>query len=424
MSNFTSAQKSAIVAGLAFFALLFSSCGRMPMSVSEKENTGTLEIRTCIIKNGLSKSVVAGVGLCDSLVVEIIGGGAPAFRSSRPFDLSLPVNTQTITNIPTGTDREIRVFTVDKYDSIIHLDSIAHRGIRIDPNVVTPLTVMLIPAVGSMFLQLENIPTSVDSVYTSFSANGRQPWVARAKRTSKMFLTLEKIPHNTHGLLLVAAVNSTGDTLYSASNELTFNACAMENIVLNFTSAPGTLSFDMGVVLPGITSASGSISEPDTGVKESGELLITEIMYTANDSEYIEVYNPGESDLTFDTIIVEIDTTDRRFTGVTVAAHQTFVFGRKPLPWTDASHAIASALDLSGSGNWITLRAKNGTIMDRVIFTGGSNTQEWPNVTGKRSIVLDGAINDAKLNNFGRNWKAASELIDGTTAQYGTPRVR
>jgi hypothetical protein len=239
-----------------------------------------------------------------------------------------------------------------------------------------------------------------------------------------MFLTLEKIPHNTHGLLLVAAVNSTGDTLYSASNELTFNACAMENIVLNFTSAPGTLSFDMGVVLPGITSASGSISEPDTGVKESGELLITEIMYTANDSEYIEVYNPGESDLTFDTIIVEIDTTDRRFTGVTVAAHQTFVFGRKPLPWTDASHAIASALDLSGSGNWITLRAKNGTIMDRVIFTGGSNTQEWPNVTGKRSIVLDGAINDAKLNNFGRNWKAASELIDGTTAQYGTPRVR
>jgi hypothetical protein len=144
----------------------------------------------------------------------------------------------------------------------------------------------------------------------------------------------------------------------------------------------------------------------------------------ANDSEYIEVYNPGESDLSYDTIIVDIDGAKRVFTIVAVSAKKTFVFGRVMLPWTDACHTTKSALDLSGSGNWITIRGKDGRILDRVIFTGGSNAQEWPNVSGKRAIVLDSAINDAKLNNFGRNWKAATDLISGTDTQYGTPRVR
>jgi hypothetical protein len=313
---------------------------------------------------------------------------------------------------------------VDKAGAVIHIDSIAHKGIRIDAQNVTPLTVMLIPAVGSIYLQLENIPTSVDSVFATFASSGSQPWVVRAKRASKMYLSLEKIPHSTHGVLNVAAVDSKLDTLYVASNELTFNACTMENIVLNFSTAPGQLSFAMGVVMPGITNVSGSIAIVDTQMIETGELLIAEIMYAANDSEYIEVYNPGESDRSYDTIFVDLDGTKRLFTGITVAAKKTVVFGRIILPWTDVCHTTTGALDLSGSGNWITLRGKDGRILDRVIFTGGSNAQEWPNVSGKRAIVLDTTINDAKLNNFGRNWKSATDLISGTNTQYGTPHVR
>jgi hypothetical protein len=405
-------------------AMLIVSCGRIPTSIADNEETGTLELRTCIYKNSLAKEAVAGVGLCDSLIIEISGPGMTALRYSKLFDLSNPVSTQTVQGVQAGTDRTVKVFTVDKAGDVIHIDSIVHKGIRIEAQGVTPLTVMLIPAVGSIYLQLENIQKPVDSVFAMFASSGGPLWIARAKQSSKIFLSLEKIPHNTRGLLKVAAVDSTKDTLYAASNEITFNACGMENVVLNFSTAPGQLSFDMGVVMPGITNVSGSIASADGQQSETGELLITEIMYAANDSEYIEVYNPGESDLSYDTIIVDIDGAKRVFTSVAVSAKKTFVFGRVMLPWTDACHTTKSALDLSGSGNWITIRGKDGRILDRVIFTGGSNAQEWPNVSGKRAIVLDSAINDAKLNNFGRNWKAATDLISGTDTQYGTPRVR
>jgi hypothetical protein len=406
-------------------AFVFASCGKFPTSVGDDRETGSLELRTCVFKNGLSKdAAAAGIGLCDSLIIEIMDKEVIVFRSASLFDCSAPISSRTLNNVPVGADQEVRIFTVDKSGSIIHLDSISHRSVRIEPQTVTVLTVMLIPAVGSIFLQLENIPTPVDSVFATFAAGSGQPWAVRAKRASKMYLSLEKIPHKTHGLLKVAAVNSTKDTLYSALNEITFNACAMENIVLNFSSAPGQISFDMGVVLPGITSVSGSITVPETDITESGDLLITEIMYAANDSEYIEVYNPGDVDRSYDTLIIEIDGTMRFFSAVNIPAKQTYVFGRKALPWADAYHPTASALDLSGGGNWITVRDKSGFIFDRVIFTGTGNTQEWPSVTGKQSIALDAEINDAKLNNFGRNWKAATDLIAGTAAQYGTPHAR
>ena len=424
MNNFHQVKRVLATVSITFSAVLMVSCGRVPNSIADDEETGTLELRTCIFKNGLVKEAVAGIGLCDSLIIEISGPNMTALRYGKLFDLSNPVSTQTVQGVPAGTDRTVNVFTVDKAGAVIHIDTISHKGIRIDAQSVTPLTVMLVPAVGSIYLQLENIPTSVDSVFATFASSGSQSWVVRAKRASKMYLSLEKIPHNTHGLLNVTAVDSMRDTLYVASSEFTFNACAMENVVLNFSTAPGQLSLEMGVVMPGITNVSGSIAIVDTQVIETGELLITEIMYAANDSEYIEVYNPGETDRSYDTIIVDLDGTNRVFTNVTIPVKKTFVFGRILLPWTDVCHATASALDLSGNGNWITLRGKDKRIIDRVVFTGGSNSQEWPNVSGKRAIVLDNVINDARLNDFGRNWKSATDLISGTNAQYGTPHVR
>lgn len=277
---------------------------------------------------------------------------------------------------------------------------------------------------GSIYLQLENIPTSVDSIFASFTADDKTVWGVKAKRSSKLYLSIDKIPNNTHGTLYVAAVDSLKDTLYSASKEFTFNAVSMQNISLNFTATPGQIILSMTVVLPGVTSASGNIAAPESSVVESGDLLITEIMYAANDSEYIEVYNPKGTDQVFDSLYFDIDGTYRLFTNITVHAGQAFVFGRRLLPWCDVAHSVASALDLSSTGNWITLRSKTGAIIDRVIFAGGSNALEWPNVSGKQAIVLDSGINDAQANNFGRNWHAATTLIAGTANQYGTPKIR
>jgi hypothetical protein len=406
--------------GLSFAALsLLSSCGNMPLS-NVKDNAGSLEIHTCVVNPGLAKAATN----FDSLIVEVSGSDIGVIRYSKPLNLSLPVHSDTLSRIPAGIERQVKIWTVDRSGATIHMDTVSHRSIRIDPNATTQLNVVLMPALGSIYIQLENIPTKVDSIVASFTGDNKTVWCVRAKRNTKVYLSIDKITNGTHGILYVAAVDSTKDTLYFASKELTFNAASMQNISLNFTSTPGQLTMSTTVVLPGVTSATGTIAAPETSAVETGALLITEIMYAANDSEYIEVYNPSTSDLSFDSLYLDIDGTCRLFTNITVGAQRAFVFGRRPLPWGDVAHAVASALDLSSSGNWVTIRTKTGAIMDRVVFTGGSNTLEWPNVSGKQAIVLDGSINDAQANNFGRNWHAATTLISGTANQYGTPKIR
>jgi hypothetical protein len=396
----------------------------MPSQNTNKDEAGALEIHSLVLAGGQGNGLPKLATTCDSLIVEVSGSDIGTLRFSKTFDVSQPVHSDTISRIPSGSNRQVTVYTVDKAGSIIHTDTVSHRALRIDPNATTQLTVVLIPAVGSIYLQLENIPTSVDSIFASFTADNKTVWGVKAKRSTKLYLAIDKIPHNTHGILFVAAVDTLRDTLYSATKELTFNAVSMQNISLTFSATPGQVTLSMTVILPGVTSATGNIAAPESLVVESGELMITEIMYAANDSEYIEVYNPSGTDQSFDSLYFDIDGTYRLFTNIIVRAGQAFVFGRRLLPWTDAAHSVASALDLSSGGNWITLRKKNGAIMDRVVFTGGSNGLEWPNVSGKTAIVLDSGIIGAQANNFGRNWHPATALIPGTASQYGTPKNR
>jgi hypothetical protein len=152
-------------------------------------------------------------------------------------------------------------------------------------------------------------------------------------------------------------------------------------------------------------------------------------MYAANDSEYIEIYNPLNTAFN-DSLIVEIDGTCRSFGIVGIAPKSFFVIGRQNLPWADTYHSVSSALDLSSTGNWLSLRSKasGDTVLDWVAFTGGSNAQEWPNFgSAKKSIVLDSLIPDPAYNNYGRNWAAAQTQIKQlftsvSTEQYGTPK--
>jgi hypothetical protein len=423
-SSYFCMSASPFIFTVAAFFFLLASCGRIPVGVVPDE-TGAVEIHSCLQTSAaLSKTLAKLATTSDSLIIVVTGPDIDTLRFSRIFDVARAVHSDTLTKIPAGSDRQIRIYTVDRSGSIVHADTNSHRYIRIDPNTTTPLNVVLMPAMGSIYLQLENIPTKVDSVIASFASDDQRLWTVRAKRSTKINLSLDKIPNALQGVLTVVAVDSIKDTLYQARKEITFNAVKMETVSLNFSASPSNLTLNMTVVLPGVTAASGNMAASDTSAIESGDLLITEIMYAANDSEYIEVYNAKTIDQSFDSLYVDIDGTPRLFTNITINAQQTFVFGRKLLPWCDAASSVASALDLSSTGNWITLRAKNGQIIDRVIFTGGSNTLEWPAVSGKQSIELNAQANDAASNNFGRNWHATTTLIQGTTSQFGSPKSR
>jgi hypothetical protein len=345
------------------------------------------------------------------------------FRYSRPVDRQQLFTIDTLSGVPVGSGRRIAVMTVNTAGEVIHKDSAGVHTVKVEPNVLTVLSVALVPLKGSVYVQLAGIPTSVDSLVASFTESNGTTYRTSVVRSPKVYLSLDGISHGSKGTLVVAGITVAGDTLYKASKECTIDARSGMTIQLTFNGSPGGLSITGTLQLPGATIATGSMGSAPVAETERGDLIITEIMYAANDSEYIEVYNPQEQKLVFDSLIIDIDGTKRLFTDIAVESKQYYVFGRSLLPWVDIAHSVKSALDLSSNGNWITIIAENGSVIDQVVFTGGSNDLEWPQVSGKQSIGLKADSYECAANNFGRNWVAALQGIDGTITQKGTPHL-
>jgi len=412
--------KSVVAAGVVCAGLLLAiGCGEVPTGVTTVPE-GALEVQVKMV-NSLKKAKATAAIQVDSLVMKVYGENMDTIRFARSLALQQPYLLDTVRGIPAGSRRMVEVFTVNKAGEVIQEDSAGVRIVAIDPSVVVLLPVVLIPKKGSIYLQLTDIPTTVDSIKSVFKAENGVLYRGSVARSPKVFLSIDGIPHNTKGTLTVAGIALSGDTLYKAEKEVVVDAQSSSSLDLRFNETPGGLSISTTVVMPGVTIASGSMGTNQNVAEENGELIITEIMYAANDSEYIEMYNPGSAARSYDTLIIEVDGKDRLFEDVVIAARSYYVIGRILLPWTDAAHSVKSALDLSTTGNWVALKNSDGKVLDLVAFTGGSNTVEWPKVTGKQAIVLDEVAYNAHQNNFGRNWKVATTPISGTTTQMGTP---
>ncbi|MBN1307157.1 MAG: lamin tail domain-containing protein [Chitinispirillaceae bacterium] len=395
------------------------SCGRVPTNVSPGA-TGSVEIRVQLA-DGIGKGAAEKKTGFDSLVVVVNGKDMEPVRWACPIDPVQLFLIDTLSGIPTGSEREFCITTINRAGEVIHEDSAGLRTIRVDPNVTTLLQVVMVPVRGSIYLQIGGVPTDVDTIGALFTADDGRQWGTVAPRSPKVFVSIDGIPHATHGILLVAGFTAGGDTLYRARSELRVNARATNEVALSFETTPGGVALTGTLQLPGATAVSGSLGAMEVAGSERGDLVITEIMYAANDSEYIEIYNPKEVGVIFDSLYIDIDGTRRLFTGIQIEAAGYYIFGRQMLPWVDAASPVKSALDLSANGNWVTLRSKEGVVIDQVIFTGGSNDLEWPRISGKASICLQAGHCNCAENNFGRHWWTASTAIEGAPSQMGTP---
>ncbi|MBN1759077.1 MAG: hypothetical protein JW863_12205 [Chitinispirillaceae bacterium] len=407
------------VATVAGMLLMVVSCGKVPDPVGPR-SSGDLELQVQV-KNGLGKRTSQLKTNFDSLIIEVEAEDVPAIRFSKPVTAGQALIIDTLSGIPAGAERTIEVRTIDRNGSTVHEDAAGVHTVRIEPNFTTVIQVVLVPVRGSIYLQIAGVPTDIDSMGALFISDGNGEWTTTVARSPKIFLSIDGIPNKTAGVLKVAGFTVEGDTLYRAEAELVVDARSTNSVDLSFNTSPGGVVFEGTLELPGAVAVSGSINDVTVAASEQGDLIITEIMYAANDSEYIEVFNPDDQDHFYDSLYLEIDGTKRLFTDVNVEGKGFYVFGRKTLPWVDAAHSTASALDLSGNGNWITVLTKNLLVLDQVVFTGGTNNLEWPKVSGKRSICLNSSACSAEQNNFGRNWLIATEGIDGAPSQYGTP---
>jgi hypothetical protein len=419
MSFFKHEKLLAVTVSLSVSILIL--CGNTPVSPDRVER-GNLEISAQVISQALEKVKKTAQTSFDSLIVEVSAADFKTMHHALKVVNSRPVMTDTIANIPAGEQRSVKIWTVDKSGFEIHQDTATMRTIQIKSNETTQVSAYLIPTVGSIYLQIGDVPDTVDSVVAVFTESGTSvSWSSRVKRSTKVFLSLDNIPNNTKGTVGVFGIGPAGDTLYRAVTELTFDITRVGIVNLAFQSFPGSVALNLTIIQPSITLISGKMGQVETDTIEMGGVLITEIMYASNDSEYIELYNTNPTAVVFDTLILDIDGSSKNIINVSFAPNGYYTIGRRALPWVQSSISPVSFLDLTSSGNWVTVRSKDKTMLDRVAFTGVSNTLEWPNVTGKRSITLDTSAYSVTKNNFGRNWISATTLIPSSTSQYGSP---
>ena len=406
---------------LLAIALLIVQCGKVPTNLSK--GVAEIQVSAQVVKqtNGLAKSNSIKVTTWDSLVVRISSADIDTIRKAFKFNGGDSLITFTISDVPAGKARSIEAWTKNMNNLVIH--SSDNKKIDIASGEIKPVEFILFPKRGSIYINITDIPATIDHISASFLFGISETLSVSQKRSTKTYLTIDNVPDSAAGTLSITGISAAGDTLYQYSMPLVFYACQNATYSAQVTKVNTGISLGITAQTPSATVISASMGLKKPFDLENGPLIISEIMYGANDSEYVEVYNPLEKDTTFDTLILDIDGVYRFFTNITVKSKGFFVFGRKNLPWVNTVHPVSSALDLSSSGgNWITVRAKDSTAMDWVAFEGGSNDQGWPNIgTAKKSIVLDSLVSDPAYNNYGANWMAAKTPINQVNPAYSLP---
>ena len=406
-------------------SLSYFFCGTIP---SDSDNTGYGSITILVWVNKSQSDVNTRETTWSNLVVKITAADMGTIHDTLDLITGQSFYSFTIENVPAGDNRLVEAWTIDDESDTIH--GIDSDIVDIEPAKISQVLLELIPIKGSIYAVLTDIPTIIDSVEFTF-ATTNNTWKEKAEREPKLNICLDKIPFGTTGTLSIVGYDTLNDTVASWKMENFTFTNSNVTIEASFISV-GKIEIHVTIHMPGVTIIIGIMDTTDSIGDENGGLIITEIMYSANDSEYVEIYNPTVN--TFDeTIILQKDNGTFRFFKIQIPPKDFYVIGRRDttvlvdtVPWFDTTFSITSAFNLSSTtGNWITLRlAKDSSVIDNVAFQTGSNEQEWPNFSTslKASIVLDSLSEDPEYNNFGRNWIKAESPIDiSITQQLGTP---
>jgi hypothetical protein len=405
-------------------AMVLASCANNPTGQNVVK-TGSAEIWASLEKpqaqNVAAKTKACQATTWDSLVVRVLATDMDTMRKAYKFNQSDPYISVPMENLPAGKNRLFEVFTKTKSNVIIHTSQ--SQTVDISSLEKKVLEFKLVPEKGSVYIDISNIPTSVKRICATYGG-----FSCCEDRATKLYLSIDNVPDKTSDSLIMEGTDTAGTLIYRSALWFAFSVLRDTSVTSKFYRLTTGVLLNVTAQIPAATVVSANVGSEKTIVHETGRLIISEIMYAANDSEYVELYNPSTSAYS-DSLILEIDGTCRLFGVTSIGSQSYFVIGRKNLAWADTYHAVAGALDLSSSGNWLCLRAKaaGDTVIDWVAFAAGSNVQEWPNLGAlKKSIALDSLSPDPTYNNFGRNWKSAQTQIQQlfpsvSTEQFGTP---
>lgn len=403
-----------------FLYMLTVSCGNHS-TVSQTD--GTIEIFVFLHQpDGLAKTALPAS--ChtiswNKLVIEITASDIDTIYDT--ISLS-ETNVDTAIGIPPGDDRKITVWTEDDSNRLIHRPEVYMTDV--DPGQRVSAAFELYPAAGSIYIQLARIPSDIDSVFAVFKWEDDSAYVARSRK-GMLFLTIDYVPDNVEGDLLLWATDASGVMRYADTLSIHFHAHANSSYEAQFTTAAGSsINLDIRYDIPGITVITGAIDAQSPG-NETGPLMITEIMYSGdNDSDYIEFRNSSATDFQTDILILEIQgtssSTSKRLelADFTLPAGQFYVISHCGSEFIPSDTCIPGMSLPKSGGRTIVIKDAEGNTHDYVSYT--MNDQGWPQNINYTSVVFEPEGSDVEENNYGSNWEYAQSIIEGTSHK-GTP---
>ncbi len=400
-------------------ALFICSCGELPTQTAES-GEGALSLRVWLDSgSGLAKSRGIARTTWDSVVVSVTGDDMDSVRIAAPLDPGSPFVDEEISGIPAGKNRIVEVYTVNTNGDRIHYDQ--HTIREIAPGELVPVSMALRPIRGSIYLNLADIPTHVDSVVCKFACE-TDTFTTASSRSAMLNLCIDNVPDSSEGILIIAGLDSAGKAVYTDTIPMIFSTTSGAVMHAEFRKSAAGLRLQLSLDRPHSTVISGSMDAKDGIDHESGELYLTEIMYYAcGDSDYVEIYNPSSDTVTFDTLLLEQHGTRgtiiKSLYNVSIPPEKRFVVGDSDAPaaWADTT----VVLDLTTTGRWIVLRKTTGEVIDWVAYA--DEDQDWPKPERFHAIQFDPRDNGAFENNFGRNWRVAEEPI-GDSSHFGSPK--
>ncbi len=416
----------------ALFLCLFCLCA-LQFSCGKHSTpplqTGTVEIFVYahrIHKPSLNKSLSNASSqeiTWDKLILEITAADIETISDTIIINGS---NANTTINLPAGDDRTITVWTQDNNNRVIH----GREEYRTD--IIAGQTVSavfeLYPAVGSIYIQLARVPTTVDSVIALFTCP-EDSFSVREKRQGVMFLSLDFIPDGAQGNLYIWAKDEAGTVEYADTLTIQFDANNNNSLQAHFTLDPGNFDLDVSFQKPAVTVVSGTI-ETHSFDNESGPLIISEIMYSGDrnsensDSDYIEIVNPTDSTVFEDTLTLEIhgtgssNSTEFKLRDFRLSPKAVYLIGNCGGSFSSTDTCISSFSLPKSGGRILVLKGSGNRVHDYVAYTVGD--QGWPSSEDKTAIIYYSEPFSPQGNNFGANWHHATSIIP-ETSHKGTP---
>lgn len=324
--------------------------------------------------------------------------------------------------IPIGAV-QVTVWTSDD-GTVIHTPQT--KEVAIEMAKSSTVSFILEPRCGSIIAQLYDIPTAVDSVHFSFVSDSGS-FFNKQKRAPSLVLPLDKVPYGATGVISLACLRESGDTITAWDTLFTFSNInsSMELNLINNGSMEGTIEIKESAI--GLISGTGDTTAVLSKEVNSG-IYITEFCATGGSSggkEFVELYNSLPTERSTEGLTLVIKGVAIPLPAGTLPAQGCYVLATEGASdvWPAGGEA---KFDLSSTSGTIFL-LDGDQMADYVLYFNDYDDAGWPKLSSsaKTSWQIKNVPTDPTQNNYGTAWIPATNLqiTVGEDEWYGSPGV-